>query len=189
MRLLKLLYPAFLLVTCGLPKARSEGEPKLAVESASPEQFALLLKKIKSLHSKGEATYTSAEISEDWLLYKPFLIVVRHDQVEFFLNTDLAAPIILEFTRMTGVWSPNSTRWTACLKKPGEAEPTELWSRTDHISDGEWDRIRKYREYRNSLKQEAESGRGDGIAPVTPPTPPDMRVRIRRFLSDDGDRP
>ena len=34
-----------------------------------------------------------------------------------------------------------------------------------------------------------ESGRGDGIAPVTPPTPPDMRVRIRRFLSDDGDRP
>jgi hypothetical protein len=35
----------------------------------------------------------------------------------------------------------------------------------------------------------AESGRGDGIAPVTPPTPPDMRVRIRRFLSDGGDRP
>ena len=35
----------------------------------------------------------------------------------------------------------------------------------------------------------AGSGRGDGIAPVTPPTPPDMRVRIRRFLSDDGDRP
>ena len=34
-----------------------------------------------------------------------------------------------------------------------------------------------------------ESGRGDGIAPVTPPTPPDMRVRIRRFLSDHGDGP
>jgi hypothetical protein len=34
-----------------------------------------------------------------------------------------------------------------------------------------------------------KSGRGDGIAPVTPPTPPDMRVRIRRFLSDAGDRP
>jgi hypothetical protein len=38
-------------------------------------------------------------------------------------------------------------------------------------------------------KKKAESGRGDGIAPVTPPTPPDMRVRIRRFQSDDGDRP
>ena len=37
--------------------------------------------------------------------------------------------------------------------------------------------------------KDGESGRGDGIAPVTPPTPPDMRVRIRRFLSDDGDRP
>jgi len=37
--------------------------------------------------------------------------------------------------------------------------------------------------------KESESGRGDGIAPVTPPTPPDMRVRIRRFQSDDGDRP
>jgi hypothetical protein len=35
----------------------------------------------------------------------------------------------------------------------------------------------------------SESGRGDGIAPVTPPTPPDMRVRIRRFQSDDGGRP
>jgi hypothetical protein len=27
----------------------------------------------------------------------------------------------------------------------------------------------------------AESGRGDGIAPVTPPTPPGMRVRTGRF--------
>jgi hypothetical protein len=29
--------------------------------------------------------------------------------------------------------------------------------------------------------KEAESGRGDGIAPVTPPTPPGMRVRTGRF--------
>ncbi len=28
---------------------------------------------------------------------------------------------------------------------------------------------------------EGESGRGDGIAPVTPPTPPGMRVRTGRF--------
>lgn len=35
----------------------------------------------------------------------------------------------------------------------------------------------------------SESGRGDGVSPVTPPTPPDMRVRIRRFQSDDGGRP
>jgi hypothetical protein len=156
MRLLKVLYPAFLLLTFGLPEARSEGEPKLAIESASPEQFTLLLKKIKSLHSKGEATYTSGEISEDWLLFKPFLIVVRHDQVEFFLNSDLAAPLVLEFTRGTGVWSPNNTRWTARLKRPGEAESTELWSRADPVDDEELETIRKYREYRNSLKKEAE---------------------------------
>jgi len=31
---------------------------------------------------------------------------------------------------------------------------------------------------------EAESGRGDRIAPVTPPTPPGMRVRTGRFQSD-----
>jgi hypothetical protein len=29
-----------------------------------------------------------------------------------------------------------------------------------------------------------ESGRDDGIAPVTPPTPPGMRVRTRRFQPD-----
>lgn len=46
------------------------------------------------------------------------------------------------------------------------------------------------RAIRNRLKKKkGQSGRGDGIAPVTPPTPPDMRVRIRRFQSDDGERP
>ena len=52
-------------------------------------------------------------------------------------------------------------------------------------------KIQKLQETNGELKKSivAESGRGDGIAPVTPPTPLDMRVRIRRFLSDDGDRP
>jgi hypothetical protein len=51
--------------------------------------------------------------------------------------------------------------------------------------------VNQFRPKPQVLAQEkrAESGRGDGIAPVTPPTPPDMRVRIRRFQSDDGDRP
>jgi hypothetical protein len=34
---------------------------------------------------------------------------------------------------------------------------------------------------RDKGKTHAESGRGDGIAPVTPPTPPGMRVRTGRF--------
>lgn len=133
MRLLKFLYPALFLLTSGIPEARSEGEPKLAIESASAEQFNLLLKKIKSLHSKGEATYTSGELHDDWQVFKPFLIVVRHDQVEFFLNSDLAEPIVLNFTRMTGVWSPTATRWTARIKRPGEASSKEVWSGVDHV--------------------------------------------------------
>ncbi len=40
--------------------------------------------------------------------------------------------------------------------------------------------VKSYLRYRRwNLK--AESGRGDGIAPVTPPTPPGMRVRTGRF--------
>jgi hypothetical protein len=55
------------------------------------------------------------------------------------------------------------------------------WLRPDYQCRGD---------HRSPRPPEAiQSGRGDGIAPVTPPTPPDMRVRIRRFLSDDGDRP
>src|SRR6478735_11594297 len=157
MRLLKILYPALLLLTSGIPEARSEGEPKLAIESASPEQFNLLLKKIKSLHSKGEATYTSGELHDDWQLFKPFLIVVRHDQVEFFLNSDLAEPIVLNFTRMTGVWSPTATRWTARIKRPGEASSKEVWSGVDAVGIEELETIRKYREYRDSLEQERQN--------------------------------
>ena len=41
-------------------------------------------------------------------------------------------------------------------------------------------------EWRNGdwIPTKAESGRGDRIAPVTPPTPPGMRVRTGRFQSD-----
>lgn len=158
MRLLKIVYPALLLVTSNIPEARSEEKPKLAIESASPEQFALLLKKIKNLHSKGEATYTSGEIHGDWQLFKPFLIVVRHDQVEIFLNSDLAEPVVLQFTRMTGVWSPTATRWTARIKRSGEASSKEVWSGIDAVKIEELETIRKYREYRDSLGQKAESG-------------------------------
>jgi hypothetical protein len=156
MRFLKILYPTLLLVTSGIPEAHSEGEPKLPIESASPEQFTFLLKKIKSLHSKGDATYTLDELRDEWQLFKPFLIVVSHDQVEIFLNSDLAAPIVLEFTRMTGAWSPTATRWTARIKRPSEAASREVWSGIDAVGIEELEPIRKYREYRDSLKKEAE---------------------------------
>jgi hypothetical protein len=163
---LKILSPALLLVTLGIPEAHCEEKPKLAIEAASPKQFTLLLKKIKSLHAKGEATYLSGDIREDWLLFKPLLIIVRHDHVAFFLNSNLAAPIVLEFTRMTGVWSPTNTRWTARLKRPGEAESTELWSRADPVSHEELETIRKYQEYRDLPKPEAEeTAPSDGDKP------------------------
>jgi hypothetical protein len=37
---------------------------------------------------------------------------------------------------------------------------------------------------RPHANNDGESGRGDGISPVTPPTPPGMRLRTGRFQSD-----
>lgn len=147
----------FVVIALGMFQTHGEIASKTAFKSASPEQFEVLLDKAKVLHSKGEATYYSADIEDDWKLFKPFLIVVRHDTIEFFLNSDLAAPMILRLTRMTGTWSPTSSRWTVTLKRPGEAKFSELWSRAAMISLEEAEQARRYREYRDSLKP-AESG-------------------------------
>ena len=61
-------------------------------------------------------------------------------------------------------------------------------SASGYIIHALWKELRKQDTSFVKSKQNktAKSGRGDRIAPVTPPTPPGVRVRTGRFQSDHG---
>lgn len=137
------------------------------ISSISPKEFDSLLIEVKSIHSLGPKVYFTENIQDNWKLIKPVMIIVEHDNVKFFLNSNLLSSEILEFSRITGAWSPKNTRWTAKYKSPNDQKSNDVWSRTDLISDEELEIIHKYNDYRNALQKSAESK-------VTEPNPPDQ---------------
>ncbi len=140
-----------------------EDKDQINAESITPEEFESFLNKVKIIHSNGPKVYSFPDIQDDWESFNPWMIIVMHDNVKFFLNPDLSAPKVLEFSRNTGAWLPKSTRWTVSLKLPNTQKTTELWSRTDLVSDKELEVIRRYSEYRNAQEQAGQQATDEKV--------------------------
>jgi hypothetical protein len=87
-------------------------------------------------------------------------LIERLRQAAIYNRHDLAPPTVVLWTDGEGLWSP-----VIPLIREAMPELLALGPRVDdgHTGPSTW------------IRYQLGSGRGDGIAPVTPPTPPDMR--------------
>lgn len=126
------------------------------IELLSKDQFNEILERVLKIHSFGPRIHFSEDLSDKWNTLEPIMIVVSHNVVTVFLDSNLSNPEILEFSRHAGVWSKNNTRWTANYKSSKIKNFTEVFSRTVPVSDEELEIINKYANYKKSLEHTLE---------------------------------
>ena len=115
------------------------------------EQYQNLLSKVQSIHDKGPKTYYQKKLVDlgfgDMSGVLPLMIVVHHNDVDVITAYSNGKFTRLNFSRLTGVWSPGTTVWTISLMNADTDEPKTLWSTNRGMMFSEISSDRLYRKY------------------------------------------